>query len=169
MSGERTDHVTLRLARGYEFIAAFGDLANAPPVLLDERPPLGDDRGPNAAALLGAAVGDCLAASLTFCLRKARVSIDGVTAQVATHITRNDQGRFRIGSIDVELVPEVSDADHGRLARCEQLFEDFCIVTSSVREGIPVNVSVKELESIGVAAGPPRAVPAATEQPDDQC
>jgi uncharacterized OsmC-like protein len=168
VSEERTDHVTLRWARGYEFIAEFGDAANAPPVLLDERPPLGDDRGPNAAALLGAAVGDCLAASLTFCLRKARVSIDGLTAQVATHITRNEQGRFRIASIDVELVPEVSDADHGRLARCEQLFEDFCIVTASVRQGIPVNVSVKELESIGVAAGPPQAVPAGIEQPDDQ-
>lgn len=169
MSDERTDHVTLRLARGYEFIAEFGDAAKAPPLLLDERPPLGDDRGPNAAALLGAAIGDCLAASLTFCLRKARVSIDGVTAQVATHITRNEQGRFRIGSIDVELVPEVSGADHGRLARCEQLFEDFCIVTASVRQGIPVNVSVRELESVGVAGGLSQAKADATEPPDDQC
>lgn len=167
MSDERTDHVTLRLTRGYEFIAEFGD-ANAPPLLLDERPPLGDDRGPNPAALLGAAIGDCLAASLTFCLRKARVQVDGLTAQVATHVIRNEQGRFRIGSVDVELAPEVSGGDHARLARCEGLFEDFCVVTASVRQGIPVNVTVRELEPAVVGYGSAGAKASAIE-PDDQC
>jgi hypothetical protein len=48
----------------------------APPLRIDEPPPLGEERGPDAAALLGAAVGDCVAASLVFCLRKARVNQD---------------------------------------------------------------------------------------------
>jgi hypothetical protein len=59
-------------------------------------------------------------------------------------VTRNEKGRFRISRIDVELMPEVADGDRARLVRCEQLFEDFCIVTESVRQGIPVNVSVAE-------------------------
>jgi organic hydroperoxide reductase OsmC/OhrA len=146
MSDTRSHHVTVRLARKYEFIAEFNDVAGTPAMLLDEPEPLGDNRAPNAAAVLGAAVGDCLAASLAFCLRRSHTSIDGMTANVITHVARNQQGRFRISGIDVELVPEVAGADQTRLDRCESLFEDFCVVTESVRQGIPVNVSVKHRE-----------------------
>jgi hypothetical protein len=59
-------------------------------------------------------------------------------------VARNEQGYFRVSSIDVELSPELLDRDRPRLQRCEQLFEDFCIVTESVRRGIPVNVKVIE-------------------------
>jgi uncharacterized OsmC-like protein len=144
MSDEHTHHVTVRLAREYEFTAEFNDVDNTPSMLFDEPEPLGGGRAPNAAAVLGAAVGDCLATSLAFCLRKSRVPIDGLTARVVTHVTRNDTGRFRITGIDVELAPELAGADDARLRRCETLFEDFCIVTESVRRGIPVNVSVRQ-------------------------
>ncbi len=150
MSDERTYRTTVRLARDYEFVAEFPDLPRSSSFVLDEPPPLGGDRGPNAAAVLGAAVGDCLAASLAFCLHKARVNMDHVEADVVTRVTRNQQGKFRITGIDVELKPEIDDADAGRLHRCEQLFEDFCIVTASVRQGIPVNVTVAEREAAPV-------------------
>ena len=143
MSEERTYHVTLRLARAYEFVAQFNDVANSPSMLLDEPEPLGGGRGPSAASVLGAAVGNCLAASLAFCLRKSHANVAELTARVSTHLARNEKGRFRISGIDVALVPALSDADRARLVRCEQLFEDFCVVTESVRRGIPVNVSVE--------------------------
>jgi uncharacterized OsmC-like protein len=148
MATDRDQHVTLTLARGYEFIADFPDLPEPTSIRLDEPAPLGADRGPNAAAMLGAAVGNCLAASLTFCLRKARASIDGMTAHVTTHVTRTDAGKFRINGIDVELVPSVDDADAAKLDRCDRLFEDFCIVTASVRRGIDVNVTVKRSAAV---------------------
>ena len=138
-------HVTIRLAREYEFVGEFPDITGSPSILFDEPEPLGHNRGPSAAAVLGAAIGNCLAASLAFCLRKARVELDDLTAHVTTHVTRNEQGRYRITGIDVALEPEVRQLDRQRLERCQQLFEDFCIVTQSVRQGIPVNVSVKEV------------------------
>jgi len=141
-SEERSHHVIVTLVGGYEFVAEFPDSAGSSATLLDEPQPLGVNRGPNAAALLGAAVGNCLAASLTFCLRRSRAAVDGMTADVVTHVTRNEAGKLRISAIDVELTPDVGDADAARVDRCEALFEDFCIVTESVRRGIPVNVSV---------------------------
>ena len=78
-----------------------------------------------------------------FCLRKTRAKVDGMTAEVMTHVTRTEAGTFRISAIDVQMTPEVGDADMDKLDRCEPLFEDFCIVTQSVRQGIPVNVTVK--------------------------
>jgi len=144
MAEERINHVHLELARGYEIVASFPDVPEAPSVLMDEPAPLGGSHGPNAAAMLGAAVGDCLGASLLFCLRKARAVPEGLSVDVKTHIVRNEAGRFRIASIDVELDPGVHDEDVNRLVRCEELFEDFCIVTASVRQGIPVNVTLKQ-------------------------
>jgi uncharacterized OsmC-like protein len=141
MAEQQTHHVTVRLSHGFEFIAEFNDVPDAPPLLLDEPKPLGANRAPTAAALLGAAVGNCLAASLTFCLRRARIDVEGLTASVTTHVTRNERGRHRISGIDVELDPVLGE--NARVAGCEGLFEDFCTVTASVQHGIPVHVSLK--------------------------
>lgn len=138
---EMTHHVTVRLARDFEFVAEFNDVPGAPSVVFDEPPPLGGGRAPNAAAVLGAAVGNCLAASLVFCLRKARVEVRGLTANVETKVVKNSKGRLRIGAIDVELIPEFGGTDPS--GRCEAIFEDFCTVTASVRKGIPVSVRMK--------------------------
>lgn len=141
MAEEITHHVTLRLAREYEFVAEFNDVPNAASVLFDEPAPLGAGRAPNAAAVLGAAVGNCLSASLAFCLRKARVELLDLTAHVTTHVGRNERGRHRITGIEVVLTPSL-----GRMGtpidRCGELFEDFCTVTASIRHGIPVTVSL---------------------------
>lgn len=144
MSSERDYHITLRSVRGYEFVVEFDDGDNLPPMLLDEAPPLGEGVGPNAASVLGAAIGNCLASSLAFCLRKSRLEIEHLTAHVTTHVTRNEQGRFRVSGIDVGLSPKLTVGDSARLARCEALFEDFCVVTESVRRGIPVKVSIMQ-------------------------
>ena len=148
MPDEKTHHVTVQLARDYEFTAEFSDLPDAAPLNLDEPSPLGRGRAPNAAAVLGAAVGNCLAASFAFCLRKARIEPTELTANVTTHIVRNPQGRHRIGSIDVEIVPEFAEVKTTRTERCEALFEDFCTVTASVRHGIPVHVTLKKPEEL---------------------
>ena len=88
MPEEKDHHATVTLVGGYEFIAVFPDSIGSSATLLDEPQPLGGNRSPNAAALLGAAVGDCLAASLTFCLRKSRTTVDDMTANVTTHVVR---------------------------------------------------------------------------------
>jgi uncharacterized OsmC-like protein len=170
MSDERTQHVTINLAHDYEFVADFGDVPDAASIVFDEPAPLGGNHGPNAAAVLGAAVGNCLSASLALCLRKARVPLEGLTARVTTRTGRNEEGRLRITGIDVELVPEVADGDTARLRRCEELFEDFCIVTESVRRGIPVGVSVRPAarlrEGVVPAVGAPAVGAVAL---DEQC
>jgi uncharacterized OsmC-like protein len=142
MSEIRDYKVELRFVRGYEFVATFPEGDGLPPIVFDEPPPLGEGSGPNAAAVLAAAIGNCLAASFAFCLRKARVEPVDLTAAVIAHVARNEHGRFRISGIDVEVAPEVLETDRPRLERCERLFEDFCIVTESVRRGIPVNVKI---------------------------
>lgn len=135
--------VTLRSRGGFEFGVEF-DQPGAAELVLDEPPPLGEGAGPNAARILAAAVGHCLGASLTLCLRKARIDLQELRVTVSGSFVRNERGRLRIGGLAVTLEPDLPAEQRARMGRCLEVFEDFCIVTESVRQGIDVQVTVAE-------------------------
>ena len=139
--------VHLELEDGYRFRADFGE--GRPTLLMDEPPPLGAGAGPNASAALGAAVGNCLCASLLFCLRKAHIEVLAMTSDVQVTLARNARGRLRVSAVRVELHPQVPPGDEGRMRRCLALFEDFCVVSEAVRGGIAVDVSVSSAAGSG--------------------
>jgi organic hydroperoxide reductase OsmC/OhrA len=87
-------------------------------------------------------------ASLLFCLEKARVPVGGLSAQVRGELSRNEKGRLRITSVKVVLRPSVEGVPAERLTRCLDLFEDFCVVTQSVRDGIDVQVLVEPSQDL---------------------
>ena len=149
MPEDITHRITLKLDKGYEFLATFEKWPDLPALRLDEPPPLGEAHGPNAAGLLATAVGNCLAASLLFCLRRSRAEVRDLTAHVTARVVRNDKGRFRIGGINVEIAPVLSPEAAAPLQRCAEMFEDFCVVTESVRQGIPVTVTLAAPEGAG--------------------
>ncbi len=112
-------------------------------VVADEPPPLGGGRGPNAARLIATAVGHCLSASLLFCLEKSRVRGVRLSTTVHAAVRRNERGRWRLAALDVHIDAAGLDPDrHSAFQRCREIFEDYCIVTASVRQGIPVGVTV---------------------------
>ncbi len=133
--------ITLNLQRGYEFLVDFQQQC-VPPLLMDEPPPLGEGLGPNPARVLAAAVANCLSASALFCLRKARIEVTGMRTTASAAISRNEDGKLRIGGVQVKIEPQVAEADRPRMGRCLELFEDYCVVTQSVRQGLDVKVEV---------------------------
>jgi organic hydroperoxide reductase OsmC/OhrA len=128
--------------RDYEFRVKF-DKEQFAELWMDEPPPLGKDKAPGASRILAAAVGNCLSASLLFCMRKARAEVNAVHTDVTVHMACNEKGRLRIGKIEVAIDPKLYPTDQGKLDRCLELFEEFCVVTQSVRHGIDVEVAVK--------------------------
>jgi uncharacterized OsmC-like protein len=133
--------ITLTLERGYRF-AVDSHLPAAAPFVIDEGPPLGEGSGPNPARVLAAAMASCLGSSLLFCLGKSRIPVHGLRVEASGTLQRNERGRLRVGSVHIQLHPDVAHDDVPRMARCLELFEDFCIVTESVRSGIAVEVGV---------------------------
>jgi uncharacterized OsmC-like protein len=131
----------LKFLEGYKFRVEF-DLEQIPELLVDEAEPIGGSLGPNPARLLSAAVGHCLSSSLLFCLRKARVEVKNLEATVNADIIRNQEDRLRVGDIDVQLHLEVDEKDKTRTRRCQEIFQNYCTVTESVRKGIHVKVSI---------------------------
>jgi organic hydroperoxide reductase OsmC/OhrA len=136
-------HTHLRSKGGYKYEITFDEWDKGS-ISMDEPVPLGEASAPNASMMLSSAVGHCLSASLLFCLGKSRVEQKSVEADVETSLVRNEKGRWRIDGIKVKIKPEVSENDREKLERCLGLFEDFCIVTASVREGIKVEVEISK-------------------------
>jgi len=146
MAETPTFTIELEQIEGYEFRVRFDWPGNAE-LLLDEPAPLGHARGPNAARLIAAAVGNCLSASLVFCLgTKFKQQPGPVRASVTGRIERNERGRLRIGALEVTLRLSDTAASVGHFDRCLEQFEDFCIATESIRRGIPVAVQVLDAE-----------------------
>ncbi len=143
---EKSNRTTMVQEAGYRFRVRF-DSQGVPDLITDEPPPLGQGKGPNPSRLLAAAVGNCLAASLLFCLGKARLPVEGLEAEVVTEFTRNEGGRLRIAGMKVRLLPKWTEETAAKAKRCVQIFEDFCVVTQAVQHGVPVEIQVEGMPS----------------------
>ncbi len=114
------------------------------PLLTDEPEPVGAGRGPSPTRLLAAAVANCLSASLVFALGKFGNEVNGLEATIAGTVERNADKRWRIALLEVQITLPQALAEIKSAERVLQQFESFCVVTESVREGIPVRLSVKD-------------------------
>jgi uncharacterized OsmC-like protein len=141
-----TFEVVLTRETGYRFAV---ELDDGQEFVVDEFPPVGRGEGPNPARLLATAVGHCLSASLVFCLARSRIALLDLRTTVEGRLERNERGRVRIGGLRVRIEPVVTSDDLGRIGRCLEVFEDYCVVTESVRKGIPVVVEVEPRAGVG--------------------
>lgn len=139
------EHVRLRQQQDYQFQIHFGE--GLPILLGDEPPPLGKGQGPTPVQLLSAAVGNCLSDSLLFALRKFKQAPEPIQCDVSAEVGRNPENRLRVLSIKAVLTLGVPADKLEHLDRVLDQFEAFCTVTSSVSQGIPVNIEV--LDSTG--------------------
>ena len=99
--------------------------------------------GPNPSRMLGMAVLGCLSASFIFCLKKKDFKVEDLNAKAEVTVARNEKGFWRVKNIDVIIKPKIDTPDMRKRAdRCRKMFEDYCIVTQAVREGINVEVTL---------------------------
>ena len=141
LSEEREFYVEMTRESNFRFSVDFG-IDGMNPFYMDEPEPVGNNTGPNAGKMVGAALANCLAASLMFCLQKSRVDVQGMKSTARGVLARNEKGRWRIKEVNVDLYPEVDTEKTKQLEKCKEIFDDFCIVSKSIEQGIPVNVKV---------------------------
>ena len=143
MSEEGRFTIHLTQLDDYQINVQF-DWKKAADLLMDEPPPLGEASGPNASRLLAAAAANCLSASLLYCLAKEEPPGHSLRTEATCILIRNEQKRLRIGGMEVKLIVADELAQSKRFERCKTLFEDFCVVSASIRQGIPIKVSVQD-------------------------
>lgn len=102
-----------------------------------------DMLGPNPSRMLAMAVLGCLSASFIFCLKKREFNLEDLKAEADVTIARNEKGFWRVKKIDVDINAKIDDSEVKKRAdQCRKMFEQYCIVTQAVREGIDVSVNL---------------------------
>jgi uncharacterized OsmC-like protein len=132
--------VELSQRHDYRFDIAFGD--EMPLLTSDEPAPLGTGLGPSPVQMLCAAVGNCLSDSLLFAFRKFKQLPEPIQCAVTAEVGRNSDNRLRVLHMNAQIRLGVLAASLEQLDRVLAQFEEFCTVTQSVREGIPISVEV---------------------------
>lgn len=145
MSGAQSLRITLEQEADYAFRVRFDDTAIAE-LMTDEPPPLGKGEGPNPSRMLVVAVANCLSASMLFALRKFKNEPGKLVTTATAELVRNDKGRVRVGHIDVVVRLAEGAEAHTHLERILATFEDYCVVTESVRHGVDVSVRVEDTQ-----------------------
>lgn len=150
--------LTLTQEADYAFRIHFDETTLAD-LLTDEAPPLGKGEGPNPTRMLLAAVANCLSASLLFAMRKFKNQPGTLVTTATADVVRNERGRVRVGHIHVVLKLAEAGEAHAHVERILEQFEDFCVVTESVRSGVPVSVEVTDAagNSLHKSGAPPAA------------
>jgi len=145
MSDPQRIRLTLEQEDDYAFRIRFDETTIAD-LMTDEPAPLGKGEGPNPTRLLAAAVANCLSASLLFALRKYKNAPAPIRAEIVGRKARNAEGRRRIPHADVtiRLADKAADLEH--FDRVLAQFEQFCVVTQSVREGVSVDVKIVDAD-----------------------
>lgn len=141
---ERQFAVSISHVNGYQFASQASEDGrhHGIPFVSDEPDPVGEASGPSTPALLGAAVGHCLSASLLEALRHAHIEVLDFETEAVAVVKPNAEGLPRIDHIDVTIRPRLAE-NSPRMDRCADVFERYCTVTSSVKEGIDVRVRVE--------------------------
>ncbi|QHE86122.1 OsmC family protein [Hydrogenophaga sp. BPS33] len=143
--------VSLQQQADYRFEIRFG--SDLPALIADEPAPLGQGEGPSPAQLLCASVGNCLSDSLLFALRKFKQAPEPLHCEVQAEVGRNPEGRLRILGIHATIRLGVAASSLLHLDRALAQFETFCTVTQSVRQAIPVRVTVVDTEGANLHDG----------------
>ena len=85
-------------------------------------------------------MGNCLSDSLLFAWRKFKQAPEPLRCEVAAEVGRNTEGRLLILGMHVTIALGVAAGSLDHPDRALAQFEEFCTVTQSVRQSIPVRV-----------------------------
>jgi len=144
LSDEYKSEVSLRLEEEMIFKCDLGQI-NMKDLFIDEQHKKTQEKiGPNPSKLLALSVLGCMSSSFAFCLQKKDFSLSDFRGKAFITSKRNEKGLWRIKEIKLELQPEIDTLKmRERADQCKKFFEQFCIISESIKEGIEITTNLK--------------------------
>lgn len=106
----------------------------------------GTDLGPSAVEYLLIGIGGCLGTTFIYCLQKNNIELEALEVVVDGKLSHTGpKMRLRLADVDVDLkfTPKEASSDV-EINRCMKEFTEYCLVTNSISNGLPINVNCKK-------------------------
>jgi len=136
--------VTLNYSEKLHFTASarhFNDIHIDEPESFD-----GTDEGPSPVEFFLIGIGGCLGSTFAYCLQKQDVEIDKLEVVVDGQLKHvGPKLSLRLVNIEAELKITTRDNDSSdKIEKCVKSFQEYCIVTNSITQGVPIDVKVSK-------------------------
>lgn len=106
----------------------------------------GTDLGPSAVEYLLIGIGGCLGTTFIYCLKKNNVELEKLEVIVDGNLSHTGPKMLlRLVNVDVDLnfTPKETSTDV-EITRCINEFTEYCIVTNSIANGLPIQINYKK-------------------------
>lgn len=101
----------------------------------------GSNLGPSSVEYILIGIGGCLGSSLIYCLQKKKVQVDELSLIVEGIIKHvGPKMHLKLIEINVEINFKAKKTFSQEVENCLNVFQDYCVVTNSLLNGIPINV-----------------------------
>jgi uncharacterized OsmC-like protein len=143
LSDDYKSEVGLKLEEEMIFKCDLGQI-NMDDLYIDEQHKKSQEKiGPNPSKLLALSILGCMSASFAFCLQKKNFSLSDFNGKAFIISKRNHRGFWRIKEIKLELHPKIDTPEmRERANKCQKFFEQFCIISESIKEGIKITTNL---------------------------
>jgi len=104
----------------------------------------GTDKGPSPVEFFLIGIGGCLGSTFAYCLQKQNIEIDALEVVVDGHLKHaGPKLSLKLVNIEAELLISAKDDDNSeKIELCIKNFQDYCIVTNSITQGVPIDIKV---------------------------
>ena len=102
----------------------------------------GTDLGPSAVEYLLIGIGGCLGTTFIYCLQKENIELEDLKIEVEGKLSHSGPKMLlRLATVNVELkfTPKEANSEV-EINKCIKKFREYCIVSNSIAEGLPINV-----------------------------
>lgn len=103
----------------------------------------GTNLGPSAIEYLLIGIGGCLGTTFIFSLQKKNIELEMLKVEVEGNLSHTGPKMLlRLINIDVDLkfTPKEAGSDV-EINKCIKEFTEYCVVTNSIANGLPINVN----------------------------
>ena len=107
----------------------------------------GTDLGPSSVEYLLIGIGGCLGTTFMYCLQKRNVKMKSVEIEIDGKLSHvGPKLLLRLTKVDVEIkfIPE-ENASSEEINLCIKNFREYCIVSNSIADGLPINVNCNKI------------------------
>ena len=110
----------------------------------------GTDLGPSSVEYVLIGIGGCLGSSFIYCLQKKKIEIENLEIEIDGKLKHTGpKMNLRLVNVDVQLIFTPKKGKQLEIInQCIKKFFDYCVVSNSIIQGIPINVSVSQKNRI---------------------